>query len=165
MENNISEEKYRNTVGKLMKINRLHRSIFENTVSSLGIHHSQHHLLIYLSARGEETPSQKEIADTFQISPAAVAVSLKKLEKLGYVKRESVSDDNRIKKILITDKGRNIVEQTITMFGATDRNVFSGFSDEELKDFNFYLDRALENIEKITGESNSATGGKNERQE
>lgn len=161
MEAVMPEEKYRSTVGKLMKINRLHRSIFENNVSRLGIHLSQHHLLMYL-ARGETIPSQKEIADAFQISPAAVAVSLKKLETLGYVKREGVDADNRVKKISITEKGRIIVNKTIDMFGTVDKNLFCDFSEEELSILNSYLDRILINIEKTAREITSF-GGNDEK--
>lgn len=158
----ISEDRYRDTFSKLVKINRLHRSIFENNVSRLGIHHSQHHFLMYL-ARGEAIPSQKEIAEDFQISPAAVAVSLKKLEKLGYVKREGIDEDNRVKKILITEKGKLIVEKTVDMFGAVDRNVFRDFSEEELNNFNSYLDRMLANIEE-TSQGITSFGGNDEKE-
>ena len=44
-------------------------------------------ILMYLT-RCTTTPSQKDIAKHFEISAAAVAVSLKKLEAGGYIKRK-----------------------------------------------------------------------------
>ena len=82
----MNEEIYKSTMRKFRRISMLHRSVFESNVASLGIHQSQHHLLFHIAKSGE-TPSQKEIAEHFKISPAAVAVSLKKLESGGFIEK------------------------------------------------------------------------------
>lgn len=146
----MNEELYKNTMRKFMHISRLHRSVFEKNVSSLGIHHSQHHLLMYIS-RCEDTPSQKEIAEHFKISPSAVAVSLKKLEKGNFIEKTS-TEDGRVNKILITEKGKDIVEKTHKMFGEIDSRVFSEISENEIEEINVSLDRILINLEKISEE-------------
>ena len=65
------------------------------------------------------------------VSPAAIAVSLKKLEKEGYINREKDEDDNRLNKITITNKGNRIVEQSKKIFESTEKRVFEGFTEEE----------------------------------
>lgn len=146
----MNEEIYKNTMRKFMHISRLHRSVFEKNVSSLGIHHSQHHLLMYIS-KCDETPSQKEIAEHFKISPAAVAVSLKKLEKGGFIEKIS-TEDGRVNKILITERGKEIIEKTHKMFAEIDKQVFSQISENELKTINESLDKILINLEEISEE-------------
>ena len=133
-------EIYKSTLRKMMHIGRLHRAVFERNISKMGIHHSQHHLLMYISYVGE-TKSQKEIADKFGVTPAAIARSLKTLESEGYITRTNIADDNRFNRISITENGKEIVAQSHIMFKETDESIFEGFSDEEINKFNEYLDR------------------------
>jgi len=57
-----------------MRVNRLHRSLVEKTMREAGLHRSQHLMLIYLK-NCKEAPSQKEIAASFDVTPAAVAMA------------------------------------------------------------------------------------------
>jgi DNA-binding MarR family transcriptional regulator len=125
---------------KMMRIGRMHRCIFERNISNLGIHHSQHHLLMYIS-KEKEIPSQKLIAEKFGITPAAVARTLKSLEAEGYIERMSDEEDSRFNKIVITPKGNEVVKQSCKAFEETDILTFGEFSEEELLCFNEYLDR------------------------
>ena len=115
-----------------------------------GIHRSQHRMLMYLS-KCKTTPSQKDLAKHFGISPAAVAVSLKKLESDGYIKREKCSErsDSRYNEIKITELGRKVVSESCKYFRHVDSQAFKGFSDEELDVFADLLERVQENLKNI----------------
>ena len=54
--------------------------------------------------------SQKELADALHISPATMAVSLKSLERGGYVEKRGDPADQRCKRVAITEKGRETME-------------------------------------------------------
>ena len=138
-------EIYKSTMRKMMHIGRLHRATFEKNISNMGIHHSQHHLLMYIAKEGE-VATQKQIAEKFRITPAAVARSLKTLEAEGYIERSSIEDDCRCNKISITDKGKDIVQRSHILFKETDRTLFEGFTDEDISLFNSYLDRIREKL-------------------
>ena len=133
-------EPYKSTMLKMSCVIRLHRAIFEKYISSLGIHHSQHHLLVYIAKHGE-VQSQKHIAEKFGITPAAVARTLKGLEADGYIERTNIEDDGRLNKIIITEKGKDIVRKSHIMFSETDISIFEDFSEEDLMIFNSYLDK------------------------
>lgn len=132
-------EIYKSTMLKMLRISRLHRMVFEKNISNMGIHHSQHHLLMYIAKAGEIT-SQKEIAEKFEISPAAIARTLKSLESEGFVVRENLEGDGRYNRITITDKGKQIVENSYKMFQETDSSLFEDFSDDDIVKFNQLLD-------------------------
>ena len=132
-------EIYKVTMRKMLRVGRLHRTLFERNISQMGIHHSQHHLLMYI-AKEKEIDSQKLIAEKFGITPAAVARTLKSLEAEGYIERTNVEDDSRYKKIVITEKGNDIVRESHRMFKETDESIFADFSDEDIAKFNVYLD-------------------------
>lgn len=131
---------------RFMKINRLHRSAVEKRMSGCGIHRSQHMLLMFLH-RCESTPTQREIADRFEISPAAVATSLKKLEADGYITRQANKSDTRQNMISITDKGRAVVEFSKSTFDELDRMTYSALSEQELCELYRLLTKIIENFE------------------
>lgn len=139
MENN-NFELYKSMMQKMGCIGRLHRSIFEKYISSLGIHQSQHYLLVYIAKHGE-IGSQKQLAERFGITPAAIARTLKALEAEGYIERTNIANDGRLNKIIITEKGKNIVTNSYIMFSEIDSSIFSDFSNEEIESFNLYLDK------------------------
>ncbi|MBO5199734.1 MAG: MarR family transcriptional regulator [Clostridia bacterium] len=134
----------------IMHINRLHCKAFEAKISEVGIHRSQHMILMYL-CRCENTPSQKQIADHFEISPAAVAVSLKKLESGGYINRNCSESDGRYNEIQITDKGKCVVEYSRKSFENIDARAYLGISDDEKKILMSLLCRVEENLRELSG--------------
>ncbi len=135
---------------RLMQINRLHRSAIEAKMTATGIHKSQHMILMYLN-RCKSHVSQKEIARHFEISPAAVAVSLKKLESAGFIKRNCSENDNRFNEIEITEKGKDIVNYSHTVFESIDNSAFEGICQEDKQKLAELLDKIICNLKSISG--------------
>ncbi len=133
---------------KFMCINRMHRAAVENRMRATGIHRSQHMILMYLY-RCENKISQKDIAKHFEISAAAVAVSLKKLESGGYIKRSCSENDNRFNEIEITEKGKEIVDLSHCIFEEIDAETFEGISDSEKLVLVGLLDKVLGNLKNM----------------
>lgn len=125
---NISE---RDVIKAFIDVCRKHKTVLDNIMSEINIHPSQHHMLFFLS-RAKPNISQKEIAETLEISSAAVAVSLKKLESSGYIKRNVSGNDGRFNEIMITDGGREIISESCKIFDYVNKIVFGDFSPEEL---------------------------------
>lgn len=94
--------------------------------------------------------SQKDIAKHFEISAAAVTVSLKKLESDGYIKRRSSENDNRFNEIEITELGKEVVDYSHSSFKSIDSVTFEGISSEEQETLAFLLDKIIENLKKDT---------------
>lgn len=130
MKKDFDKERAHSTFYKMIQTDRLHRSVVESFLSELGIHRSQHHVLMHLS-KEDCCPSQKALAEHFKISPAAVAVTLKKLEENGYISRSSPKDDIRLNSITLTDKGRDIVNKSRQLFDETDYAMFEDFTQED----------------------------------
>ncbi len=133
---------------------RSHHHTFEKHAGDFGVHRSQHRILMYLSRRGEEITTQKDIAANFQISAAAVAVSIRKLEAEGLILRSADKNDNRSNIITLTDKGLEIVTQTKTLINAIDEAMFNGFDEDEIVQFSAYLSRLCDNIRSYGTQNN-----------
>ena len=135
---------------KSMCIGRMHRKAIENQLHNIGVHKSQNMILMHLYNSDSEL-SQKDIAKHFEISPAAVAVSLKKLEYGGYIERNLNKDDNRFNKISITEKGKEVVLYSRKVFEETDEKAFLGITDEERATLTALLDKVILNLKDISG--------------
>ena len=126
----------------MMRVNRMHRAMIDSRVKEIGIHRTQHRILMRL-ARCGTLPSQKELAEHLDITPAAVTGALKKIEQDGYIER-TLGHDTRYNEIKITEKGMALVEKTRRMFAEADASMFDGFTDEEIEVY-------IESLEKIYG--------------
>ena len=127
---------------------RLHRCVFDRKASRFNIHRSQHRMIMYLARRNEPV-SQKELAEEFEISPAAVAVACKKLEGLGFITREASPSDNRVNNLLVTKKGKELADESRRVFCNIDTSMFSDFSEEELSSFISCLEKMQKNLKNI----------------
>lgn len=114
-------------------------------VKDTGIYRSQHRLLMLLGKHPD--CSQTELAEKMDVSPAAVAVSLKKLEKGGYINRQSHAEDNRINHVEVTDKGQEAISVSIQYFKEVESAMLKGFSLEEMGRLRNYLERIIQNGE------------------
>ncbi len=140
----MSESKIFKATGMLLHTGRLHKTMIDSRVKDIGIHRTQHRILMHL-AKHEKTPSQKELAEHLDITPAAVTVAIKQIECDGYIKRTQ-GRDTRFYEIEITEKGREMVELTRELFSDADSKMFEGFSDEELDSFIGLMERLQSNI-------------------
>lgn len=143
---NIKKENiFHNIICSFIKIDSKHRKAIEEQASKFGIHRSQHRMLMYLSNQNNDI-TQKEISQSLEISPAAVTATLKKLENAELIYRESIKEDNRSNRIIISDKGRKIVEQSRKSFMNIDILTFAGLSSDELSKLKELLDKIENNL-------------------
>lgn len=133
-----------------MRINRMRHRIIDAHVRKLGIHPSQHILLMQLSELGCFS-SQAQIAERLDVSPASVARTIKGLEASGYIQRRDSDVDGRRNEIDITEKGKQVVAASREIFWQLERAGFDGFSEEELGQFGGMLDRILNNLCRLEG--------------
>ena len=133
-------------IDKYLRITRRHRAVLERRLSVTGVYRSQHKILMCIS--DNPNISQKELAEKKDVSTSAIAVSLKKLEKGGYIKRLVDEKDNRCNQLCITEKGRQVIEDSHPIFHEVELAMFAGFSKEEYETLERMLDRIYENLKK-----------------
>ena len=111
------------------------------------LHYTQPPVLGMIDRMDE--PTQKELAEAMNTSAAAMSATLKRLEKAGLIQRISLEEDTRKNKIKLTEKGRNIHEDTFGKTMEIDKAMLKGFSDKETKQLFAYLDRIQANVDEI----------------
>lgn len=133
MNEQIDNDTARRTVGMFIRTDRLHRKAFEGLVSGLGIHRSQHRMLMHLAK--DERMTQTELAAHLEVSTAAVAVAIKKLEAGGYIEKKTAEADSRFNEITITARGRAIVSASEAYIHELDSAMLEGIDGEMLDGF------------------------------
>lgn len=145
------------TIHRFMYVDRLHRQAFDGLLGNLGIHRSAHRILVYIQRNGP-VYSQKEIARHFDISAAAVAAAMRRLEADGYLSRCVPDEDTRRREVRITPAGEALLERTRQIFSSVDEAIFRDFSDEELLALTAELDRLQASLVSLLREREDGRG-------
>ena len=139
------EEQYHRIIHLLGATDRTLKRSIAKKVEKTGVYRSQHKLLMILGKHPD--CSQTELAERLEISPAAVTVSLKKLEKSGFISRQCQKNDNRVNQVVITEKGWEIIDQSVQYFKEMDKAFLKDFSLEELRQLEAFLEHMIKNGE------------------
>lgn len=108
------------------KINQFHR---ENEVEDVTPMHEW--ILSYLFWHRDEPVYQRDIEREFSITRSTVTNILQLMERKGYIARQSVAQDARLKQLVLTEKGRQFHENTMLALHQTDEYVASLLTEEE----------------------------------
>lgn len=91
--------------GIIVLANRMHRKI-DKEVAQYGVTGIQSRILGFIHRNSDKRDIfQKDIEEEFDIRRSSVTSVLQLMEKNGYIERVSVSEDARLKKLIITEKG------------------------------------------------------------
>lgn len=93
----------RRALMKIGFISRSQRKVFASVFSQYGVHPSQGFALSMIVHQPGR--SQRELADAMRLERATVTVTLQKLERGGFIRREPDPDDQRVMRIFPTQKG------------------------------------------------------------
>ena len=103
--------------------------------------------VLHYLIRGEGSDiAQRDIEREFSIRRSTASRTLQLMEKNGYIRREPVSYDARMKKLVITEKGK---EARVRMQERLDRfelQLQSGISEEDLEHLSRIVGQMEENI-------------------
>jgi DNA-binding MarR family transcriptional regulator len=150
MEKDCDPTSNRKIIRQLIHFAMKYRTIMQKYLDVTGVYHAQHRLLMEI-ARNPDA-SQNDLARIMDVSAATVAVSLKKLEKGGYIRRKTDEGDNRLNKITLTVKGNEVVERSKRIFDETERKVLAGFTEEEKRALLHLLQKLNANLLKMEEE-------------
>ncbi|MGN0500865.1 MAG: MarR family winged helix-turn-helix transcriptional regulator [Ruminococcus sp.] len=119
----------------------IHRKMLEsavkNGVDKVTIMHGW--IIAYLYNNQDKDIFQKNLEREFSISRSSVTNILQLMEKKGYIKRVSVENDARLKKIVLTEKGISIKNSMDQAIKSNEQEFDSVFTPEEKQTFLFLI--------------------------
>lgn len=105
-------------------------------------------IIRYLYENRDRDIFQKDIEQQFSVGRSTVTNLIQLMEKKGFVKRESVKQDARLKKVILTDKGAGNQEAFEDVVEHIEEELSEGISEEELRIFYQVLDQINQNVKK-----------------
>ena len=151
-------DRRKQAIDALIRTMRHHHRVVEKRIDGLGVHHSQHRMLMTLSREGAGVP-QKRIAEAMDVSAACVARTLKQLSAAGLIDKAEGAD-GRCNAIALQPRGQRLVADSLALFRQIDAEMFEGISAEELATLTGILRRVQENLVRMEqgGAPDSAEG-------
>ncbi len=103
-------------------------------------------MLDYLVHQGDREIMQKDIEKEFSIRRSTASHMLTLMENNGYIRRVAVPRDARLKRIVLTEKGRQAQERMTDRIKRFEAMMRAGMTDEEVEGFLMMLGRFEKNI-------------------
>ena len=100
----------------------------------------------FLCSNSDRDMFQKDIEQRFEIRRSTATSMLQLMEKNGYITRHSVDYDARLKKICITEKAKLLHKSILDRIEATEKQMLTGISNEELDAFFSTIEKMKNNI-------------------
>jgi MarR family transcriptional regulator, organic hydroperoxide resistance regulator len=118
--------------------NLAYSRVYKPVLDKLGLTYPQYVTIICLWE--EDNQTVKGLSEKLFLEPSTMTPMLKRLEAMGYVRRERDSEDERSVRVSLTDAGRELREKAFAYREVTARA--SGLSPEEFR----VLQKAIVNL-------------------
>ncbi len=103
-------------------------------------------VLGYLAEHENEDVYQRDIEKDLGLCRSTVSKLVASLEKSELLERSRVASDDRLKKLILTEKGRACTEQIRENCSLLEARLMRGFSPEESAQMLTYLQRMQQNL-------------------
>lgn len=111
---------------QLVHLSRYHAM---KRMETLNLKPSQAGILFMLNREGRLC--QRELAEKIGLTPPSMTVALQKLEKSGYICKVKDENDQRITRIILTQEGKNQVDELKRVMEDMEEILYRGMSKEE----------------------------------
>lgn len=128
----------------IMYLSRLVRCQFREALNEKGLFVGQHELLVKLYHQPGTTASR--LARDLDLSLATVSVSVKRLEKAGFVTKVPDEKDSRTTWLYLTDKGREVHDSIRSTIMHTEATLVQDMTAEEIELFRSFLKKGIANL-------------------
>lgn len=103
-------------------------------------------IIRFLYANRDRDIFQKDVEQHFSIGRSTVTNIIQLMEKKGFVARQSVEHDARLKKVVLTEKGIQSHETMEALIESLDMSLVEGITDGELEVFYSVIEKLKKNL-------------------
>lgn len=129
------------------KLNRRIRRYFDSYFSSLSLSGVQALTLHYIiTESAHRDVFSKDLEQFLDIKGASITSLINTLERNGYLRRESLPEDARYKRLVLTDRSRALAPELLEMMAACTHTMFTGIEETQLAAFDAVMQQMTQNI-------------------
>lgn len=103
-------------------------------------------IIEYLARNEGKDIFQKDIEKAFKVGKSSIAGTLKTMEEKGYIIRQAVAGDARLKRVCLTDKGRTYTHKMEQAREEMEQKVCEGLTKEEISLFFRIIKKMQDNL-------------------
>ena len=101
----------------------------------------------YLAKHRGEDVFQKDLENVFSVRRSTMSNIILRMEQKGFLTRQSVSRDARLKKLVLTEKGERIHEMIESGIADTEQKLSAGLTEDEKQTLFCLLEKLRQNLE------------------
>jgi DNA-binding MarR family transcriptional regulator len=120
------------------------RQSFNQAVSEQGLFSGQQDIVIILTENEGITLS--ELANILEVSTATASVSIKRMEKAGFVEKRVDENDARITRLYPTDKAKQAPENIRKKMDSLESVIKKGMTKQQSEELSELLEIAIQNM-------------------
>lgn len=128
------------------QVSRLHHTRIHALMEGLGLFPGQPPVLFHLWKK--DGRSQTELADLLRIKPATMTKMINRMEKTGFIRRETDPRDQRVSLIFLTEAGLAVQNEVMRNFERLNSELAAGFSLEEQALLKRFLMKLHDNLKR-----------------
>lgn len=141
----------------LVQIIRLFHLRSYTLFTQIGLHSGQPRVLFHLFKR--DGCFQRELSRELMIKPATLTPILQRMEQLGLVERRADARDQRLSRVYLTARGREIRTGVMQVLQKREEELLQGFTPEERELLRRFLIRMRDNLAKACAEDTPRRDG------
>lgn len=109
---------------------------------------SQAYVIDFISSEGKNKEIfQKDLEREFDLKRSSVSLMLNNMEKSDLIERVPVTEDARLKKIVLTEKSKKIYEKISIAIDSIENRLSEDITQEEIEVFQIVLEKIRNNLE------------------
>ena len=142
-------EKKRYVGRELRVLDNLIKRFIDNQMNSTKINRitgSNGWSIGYLRDHSSRPVYQKDLEAEFNITRSTASKVVNLMEEKGLIRRESVPEDARLKKLTLTPKAVELGKEMERNREIVEARIVKGFTEEELEQFYSYIERIKKNV-------------------
>lgn len=141
---------------------RMHRRTMMGYFQRIGMFNGHPHMLFHI--RRQPGLTQKALAERMHISPASVAISIRRFESAGLVERRRDDRDGRVVHLYLTLAGEEMDAACAKGRDYMMDTLYQGFSQEEQEALYALLGKMIDNMQTACGDiAPEETSGKDDK--
>ena len=136
------------------KIDRIiSRDMDANIMKAVGdkVTVSQAYVIDFMINTDKEDIFQKDLEKQFDLKRAAISLMLNNMEKNNLIKRVPVSEDARLKKLVLTEKSIALADTITTAIDEIENTLLEDLTQEEIDNFYTVLNKMRNSLSKRKG--------------
>jgi DNA-binding MarR family transcriptional regulator len=132
---------------KILVIGNKVRRFLDASFARIGLTGPQGAILHFVYTQGKHRDIfQRDVEAEFDIRRSSVTSVLQGLEQNGFIRRENVEDDGRLKKLTLTDKAVKISKHIAELLDKTNKMLIKNLEKQDIEYFDMLLEKIDGNI-------------------